>query len=356
MAYAEDLNAPVKFEPTWVGLTRLAVAAFLIFSLIRLMPLLGMLCLSVLLGVTFQTIVEKLESWGVKRWVGITLLMATMTGMLAAVVFVLVPATISQAQAIAESLPKIRDQIQSHLPNGKFGERIARSIEHPEIMVESLGSSILAMGSSVFYGATSLIVTIIIGFYFVIEGGITFRWLITFFDDGTQAKINRTAKEAKTIVSAYVIGQIITSLLFAAFSGTVLWAVGVPAYYIVAVLAAILDVVPILGITITLVLACLLTMTVSATAAIWVGIAFLVYHGIENYLLIPLIYGTRMRLSNLAVILALAVGAELGGVIGVLLALPIAAAYPVIERIWLKKYLGKEVVEEHRAIEAESSH
>ena len=58
-------------------------------------------------------------------------------------------------------------------------------------------------------------------------------------------------------------------------------------------------------------------------------------------------YGSRLQLSNVAVLLAFAVGAELGGVAGALLALPLAAVYPAIERIWLREPLGDDVVREH---------
>ena len=57
------------------------------------------------------------------------------------------------------------------------------------------------------------------------------------------------------------------------------------------------------------------------------------------------------ELSNIAIILAFVVGAELAGVVGALIALPIAAAYPAIERIWLRDKLGDQVVHEHRAIQ-----
>jgi predicted PurR-regulated permease PerM len=63
------------------------------------------------------------------------------------------------------------------------------------------------------------------------------------------------------------------------------------------------------------------------------------------------VYGDRLKLSNLAVILAFAVGAEIAGVIGALIALPLAAAYPAVERIWLKDKLADDTVRAHRAIE-----
>lgn len=73
---------------------------------------------------------------------------------------------------------------------------------------------------------------------------------------------------------------------------------------------------------------------------------YIAYNTVENYLITPWAYGDRMKLSDLAVILALAAGAQLGGVIGALLALPIAAIYPTIERIWLRERLPEETVRE----------
>ena len=59
----------------------------------------------------------------------------------------------------------------------------------------------------------------------------------------------------------------------------------------------------------------------------------------------------HVSLTLLKVILAFAVGAEVGGIVGAILALPVAAMYPVIEGIWLKDYLGRDAVETHRRIE-----
>jgi len=57
------------------------------------------------------------------------------------------------------------------------------------------------------------------------------------------------------------------------------------------------------------------------------------------------VYGGQLRLSNLAVLLAFAVGAELFGILGALLALPVAAMYPCVEDVWLRDYLGRDAVE-----------
>jgi predicted PurR-regulated permease PerM len=77
--------------------------------------------------------------------------------------------------------------------------------------------------------------------------------------------------------------------------------------------------------------------------------SYLSYDFIENYLLAPHVYGSRLRLSKLAVLLSFAIGAQLAGVIGALLALPLAAIYPTIEKLWLRRTLGDDVIEAHQA-------
>ena len=72
---------------------------------------------------------------------------------------------------------------------------------------------------------------------------------------------------------------------------------------------------------------------------------------VENYLIAPRAYGDRLKLSNVAVVLAFVVGAEVAGVIGALIALPVAAIYPSIEKIWLRETLPEDTVREHKAIE-----
>jgi predicted PurR-regulated permease PerM len=109
--------------------------------------------------------------------------------------------------------------------------------------------------------------------------------------------------------------------------------------------------VPVVGFIVSATPAILLALMVSPTVAMTVAAIFASYHFIENYFVAPKVYGDRLRLSNVAVLVAFAAGAELAGVVGALLALPFAAAYPAVERIWLQDKLGEEVVERHAKIE-----
>jgi predicted PurR-regulated permease PerM len=127
-------------------------------------------------------------------------------------------------------------------------------------------------------------------------------------------------------------------------------ALHVPAQFLLALLAAICDFIPVLGFVISAVPALMIAATVSGTTTVIVAGLYVFYHLIENYLITPRVYGTRLQLSNIAVIVALFVGAAIGGVVGALVALPFAAAYPAIERIWLADYLGRRVVQDHERL------
>ena len=100
------------------------------------------------------------------------------------------------------------------------------------------------------------------------------------------------------------------------------------------------------------VLAALLAATVSPATVLAVVVFYLVFNALESYVIIPKVYGHELELSNVAVLIAVAVGGTLGGVMGALLALPIAAIYPTIERIWLRQRLSGDTVEVHQRLSA----
>jgi putative heme transporter len=77
---------------------------------------------------------------------------------------------------------------------------------------------------------------------------------------------------------------------------------------------------------------------------------------VENYYIQPKVYGRELQLSDLAVITALLIGGTLGGVLGALIALPVSAVYPSVERIWFDGPSDTDTADEHRRIQAQPEH
>jgi predicted PurR-regulated permease PerM len=187
--------------------------------------------------------------------------------------------------------------------------------------------------------------------YLLLEGRRTLDWLIAFVPLEHRAKTARTLAESQQVLFAYVAGNVFTSIIATVVTFTALTLLKVPAALLLALIAGLSDFVPVIGFVASAIPAVLLALTVSGTTAALVLAVYIVYNVVESYLIFPWAYGSRMKLSNVAVILAFIVGAELAGVIGALIALPIAAIYPTIERVWLRDTLPGETVKEHRALE-----
>jgi predicted PurR-regulated permease PerM len=125
-----------------------------------------------------------------------------------------------------------------------------------------------------------------------------------------------------------VIGQIITSLMFGVFVYFTLLLAGVPE----PLLLAVLDAIPIIGVPIATVPALLLAATVSWHTAVVVLIAYVVYQQFENYILVPRVYGSTLQVTSLSILVSVLVGGQLLGIVGVIIALPLTAAIPVLAR------------------------
>jgi predicted PurR-regulated permease PerM len=198
------------------------------------------------------------------------------------------------------------------------------------------------------------VLAIVLALYLLLDGKRSYAWLLAYVPRHHRKKMAQTVPTVFEVVMAYVQGQLLTSLLCGLFAFGTLTVLDVPSALPLAVLAAICDVVPILGIFISTIPAAIFALTVSPfTAAAVVGL-YLLYHVLEDYVIIPRVYGRRLRLSLLVVLIALIVGGSLYGILGAILVLPLFAAYPIIEKIWLHEYLSDEVVADHTVLEQAS--
>jgi predicted PurR-regulated permease PerM len=159
-------------------------------------------------------------------------------------------------------------------------------------------------------------------------------WCFRYLPARQRAKVRLALPEVSHVVGAYLIGQLITSTLFAIFAVVVTFAFGVPEAILLALLAFVADAIPLVGATIATVPAVLLAWTVSPSHALIVLALYFVYQQIENHFIVPRVYKNTLQISSFGVLLSVAIGAHLLGIIGALIALPIAAAIPAIEKIW----------------------
>jgi len=174
------------------------------------------------------------------------------------------------------------------------------------------------------------VTTIVMTFYLIADAqhvqGFTFALLPRRF----HVRTARIILEMERVVGGYVRGQALTSVLIGLFVFVVLWIAGTPNPLPLAVIAAFADLIPFVGGVLALAPAALATLTIGAWPTLVVSIAIILYMQVESHVLIPRIYGQTLRLSPLTVIVALLIGGQLMGIVGALLALPLAAGLRVV--------------------------
>ena len=192
--------------------------------------------------------------------------------------------------------------------------------------------------------------------YLLLDGRRTYQWLVGFAPAAQRPRVHETAACARVVIAAYVRGNVITSLISVVVTWIALAAMRVPAAFVLALLAGLLDFVPVVGFILSAAPAVLLGFAVSPMVALGVALVYVLYNVFENYYIQPKVYGRELRLSDLAVIAAFLVGAELGGVMGALIALPLAGLYPTVERIWFDRPGTTDTADEHRRVQAQPEH
>jgi predicted PurR-regulated permease PerM len=293
--------------------------------------------IAILIAVMLDPVVVWLEAHRVRKTIGVLAISVIVFGLLIAFLFVLLPAIGRQVAEVSKQAPALLQRLGIQMP------------ALPPTRDLLLRGAVA--GKFAIAGLAAIVFVLVVAMYLLVEGRMAFAWLITFAPRLHRKRIDKTAREMSEVVLAYMRGNVITSIICAAYVLVVLTVLHVPLTLLLAVIAFVFDFIPVVGTIAMIAPAALLALTVSPLRAMLVVAAYLAYHLIENYLIIPRVYGNQMRLSTLTVILAIAVGGTLQGVIGALLALPIAAAYPIVERIWLRDQLPSDTVERHEELQ-----
>jgi len=346
MAAAKDR---LSLDVPWVTLFKILAAIALVWVWRELMWVVMLGLVAVIIAVALDPAVRLLERRGWSRSLLSWVLVALIVGSLLGFLVVTWSSLAGQAQDLGARMSDVERAFEQRAP--KVVVDAIRRSPAPDASV--LGPYVLSIGRSALAAIGAFLLAWVLVVYLLIEAEPTYRWTRGLVPERFRTRFDRTAREAAEAARGYVIGNTVTSVCAAVY--TYAWLVGlhVPAALLLALLAFVADFIPVVGFFLACPPAIAMAATVSPATAMAIVPIYIGYHAIENYVIAPRIYGDRLRLTNLAVLLAFAMGAELAGVVGALVALPVAAVYPTVERLWLRDTFGEDVIEEHQAIAAD---
>ena len=270
----------------------------------------------------------------VPRWLAILAIYAVLVAMVVFVGLLVIPPLVSQGAALWARLPAEFNRFQTFLISHRLMVHRVTLEEAVQNAPSGTGGNavgtVLVAISSLIGGVFGLITILILTFYLLIEAGAMFEYLVRFVPRGRRADLATAARQGVAKVSAWLRAQFILAGVMGTFAAIGLGLLGVPYFYVIALIAAIGETIPIVGPVIGGVTAVAVALTVSPKLALIVGVYFLVLHQLEANVLVPKIMERSVGVSPVAVLVALLVGGALMGLPGAILAIPTAALLSVI--------------------------
>ncbi|MBA3530052.1 MAG: AI-2E family transporter [Propionibacteriaceae bacterium] len=299
---------------------------------------LTLIAISVFLALALNPAVEFFLRRGLKRhWAVVAVYLAALA-LLALLVLVFIPPLVAQIANLAHAAPGFVTKLSEG--NGPAGvlERRYQVVER--IQAATNGNGLSSWTAAALSGldvikriATSFVGTILIAFltlFMLLEGPAWRRRLTDLLPDRNRASLERIGSGVYQAVGGFVTGNLLASLAGGVVATVLLLITGVPYALPLGLFVVIVELIPYIGPAIaTVVLPVVALLTEGLVPALIVLGVLLAYHIIEGHTLRPLIYGRALKLSPLAVLIAIVLGTELAGILGALAAIPVAGAIQV---------------------------
>jgi predicted PurR-regulated permease PerM len=297
--------------------------------------------ISTLLSIGFAPVVHAIEhqrripvgTRRLPRWLAILVVYLVIVGSLTIVGLMVVPPLVSQSQELWQRLPEWLDQGQAFLMrHGLLNHRITleeavrNAPSSPGNAVGTVATAVTGMARGIFAFITILILT----FYLLVESDTLFAGFARLFPVAERPRVIDASNEISTKISAWLNGQLILAGTIGVSSAIGLYWLGVPYFYVLALITALGEMIPVVGPVLAAVPAILAALTVSPQTTLFVTIFFVVQQQIENHVLVPRVMARQVGVSAVTVIVALLIGGAILGILGALLAVPTAAIIQVV--------------------------
>jgi predicted PurR-regulated permease PerM len=335
--------------PSTRNVVRIALAvagtAIALYLLYRIRGVLQLLVLAVFLALALGPLVDFLSRRRMRRTIAILVVYLALFASLFLLGLVFVPPVVSQINAGVRQLPTSITKLRKSRTFRKYDNKykITAKLQSEARKLPSQLGKIAKKLSAVTVGAfsaiTKLITVLALGFFLLRDGSQFANRLYRIRGPDQEERLRRLGADIYRSASGYVAGNIAISVIAGLVAYTALRVMGIPFAAPLAVLVGVFDLLPLVGATIAAIIVGIVTLFYNfpTDTIIW-AIVVVVYQQVENNLLSPVVYRRTVQVPGVLVLLAVLIGATLAGVIGALLAIPIAAAIQILVRdMWLHR-------------------
>jgi predicted PurR-regulated permease PerM len=336
---------PVRLvAPSARGLTRIlllvAACAGGLYLLYLCRGVIRLVAIALFLAIALKPLVDLVSRGRVPRSLAILALYLVLAAGIAGIGIVIVPAVAGEVKTFAHNAPSYIRDLRHNASFRHYDDRyhITPKLQQDlQRLPSHLGGATRTLGS-VTVGAFSFIgqlVTVLSIAFLLLLHAEHYASLALDLTGERRERNERLLKQIAGAISGYVVGNLVISLLAGIATFAVLTILGVQYALAFAIVVAFFDLIPLVGATLGAIVVSLGTLTVHfpATTIIWIAF-IIVWQRFEDYVVQPLVYRRAAQVNPIVTIVAVLAGAALLGILGALLAIPVAAAIQIILREW----------------------
>lgn len=293
-------------------------------------------------------IIDKWEKYKIPRWLGAILIYLIVIAFIFLIAYLIIPPLAHQIVDLANQLPdyiqKIEDSfsfLKDNSAREKVLETLQSNLSNISQNLAKASGGILSTTLAVFGGITSFVIGAVLVFYLLLAKNEITEGILTFIPKKNRAVVQRVGKEIIAKLGAWARGQFVLSVIVGLVSGVALKIIGVPYALILGIVAGLTEFIPTVGPIIGAIPAILIALGVSPIKAIIVVIVYILIQQLESNILVPNVMKKAVGINPAIIIIAILIGAELGGVVGMILAVPVAAIIAIIMREWKEMTIGQ---------------
>jgi predicted PurR-regulated permease PerM len=300
---------------------------------------------AIFLALALNPAVEKFERRGMGRGYASATVFLLALAAIVGLGFLVLPPLVRQVTEFIQALPDLVDDLVAGRGPLGFLQRDYHIVDRIRAAIEDNGvggvlgvtAPAIAVAQSLFSVIIGSVAIAFLTYFMLLDGPRMVERFYAFLPESARPRWQRVGHEIYRTVGGYVTGNILISVIAGVAAMVALFAVGSSYSVALAVVVAILDLVPLAGAT----MAAVIVSTVVFVELGWVrGVIiiafFLLYQQLENHVLQPIIYGRTVQLSPLIVLISVLIGAELAGILGALAAIPVAGIFQAVGRELLR--------------------
>lgn len=333
------LNRQSPFFVGFVGALGVFVAYGLYKMLGQLTPVITLLVVAFFLTLTLNPLVEALSARGLRRSHSVAIVFAGVVAAFTALGFLVVPPVAQQGGLLAENAPRYLEDLLSQRIiqdlDGQYHVLDKIQVEFQKLItngsfMSGLFGGVLGASKALASGFFSVLTVLVLTLYFLSTLPKVKNAAYGMVPSSRRQRFVSLSEEIMRRVGSYAIGQVAVATINAVCSWAMMSIVGIRYAAVLAVVVGVLGLIPMVGASLGAAVVCLVALFDDPQKAVIALIYYVVYQQVENYVVAPKIMQRTISVPGAITVVAALIGATLAGVLGALLAIPVAAGLLLI--------------------------